>query len=385
MKIIRIGCRLAQLFALVLATSASGFQLAPMGSQYEAKLTNESPSFLSRVAGKVGILLKEPVHEEITQLALGCPAEPGQLLTDRTCLGADQPFANPFIIYGVRWNDLPPFRLRHNEARGCKKLFGMGGQACKVDQTVRFSTQPECWYCLFREGEQLADKRTIDGCRRGKGVSRGNLLTRSHFGDLQFLHAMASGDDIPAADTQARVLDWLEFAWKVSTREFGPDTKLKAIQIPTIQKQFGCSEWTVADIYILGRQDKLRPKLHEIALGSVLHTVQDSFAGGHATREATAPAELCPGSTMERLPRVIEFHSYTGQDGHKHDGRDTREAMASATASQWPLAVVATRQTLELHDSNAEWTEVRAHFECMFDLAPGSRPSSPGDAYRKQR
>jgi hypothetical protein len=376
------GIQLALACVTGVAGMAHAFQLAPTGSQFEAKLTNESPSWLARVAGKVGVLLKEPVHEEITQLAFGCPVDHGALHTDKACLGADQGFASHFVIYGVRWNDLPPFRLRHNEARGCKKLLG-SGSACRVDQTVRFSTQPECWYCLFSEGQRLADKRTIAGCRRGKGISRGNLLTRSHFGDLQFLHAMASGDDVPATETQARILDWMEFAWKVATREFGPDTRLKSVQIPSIQEHFGCTEWTVADLYILGRNDRLRPRLHEIALGSVFHTLQDSFAGGHTTREENTVAQTCAGTNVTGFPRVLEFHSYGGQDGHKHDARDSREAMVLAKAEQWPLAVTATRHAAELYDSRADWLSVSAYLRCVFDLSPAHRASSPGQEYRR--
>jgi hypothetical protein len=366
---------------LTLSISANAFQLAPMGSSFEAKLTNESPSWLSTVAGKVGVLLKEPVHEEITQLALGCPVDPAQLISDRSCVGGDKGFANHFIIYGVRWNDLPPFRLRHSEGKRCKKLLGVGS-ACRVEQTVRFSTQPECWYCIFTEGQRLAEMRTIDGCKRGKGISRGNLLTRSHFGDLQFLHAMANGDGILASETQGKVLDWLEFAWKVATREIGPDTRLNSIDIPAIKQQFGCSEWTVSDIYILGRNDRLRPRLHDIALGSILHTIQDSFAGGHVTREEQAPPGVCPDSTVQRFPRVLEFHSYGGQDGHKHDKRDAREAMVNGDGLQWPLAVAATRQTVELYESRTEWPQVKTYFRCVFDLSPDHRTSSPGEPYR---
>jgi hypothetical protein len=358
------------------------FQLAPMGSQFEAKLTNETPNWLAKVAGKVGVLLKEPVHEEITQLAFGCPVSPSDLQTDQSCLGGDHGFANHFVIYGVRWNDLPPFRLNNNEGRGCKKILLPLAAACNTSQTVRFATQPDCWYCLFQEAQRSAEKRKIAGCQKGKGIRRGNLMTRSHFGDLQFLHAMANEDGVPPNETRKKVLEWLEFAWKVATREIRPQTRLNAVGIPTIAEHFGCTEWTVADIYILGRNDRLLPRVHEIALGSVLHTVQDSFAGGHTTRESVAPPEICPGTTIAKPPRVVEFHSYIGQDAHKHDARDTRQAMVEALPSQWPLAVEATRQLFELFENRTGWADAKPYLECVFDLAPDARNSSGGDLLR---
>jgi hypothetical protein len=378
----RITTLLAAACLTTTAVPVYAFQLAPMGSEFEARLTNETPAWLAVVAGRIGVLLKEPVHEEITQLGFGCPVEVGQLSNDTACRGADRGFASPYVIYGVRWNDLPPFRLRHNEGGSCRK-FLVPTAACKVDQTVRFSTQPECWYCMFNEAKVKAATRTISGCRKGKGISRGNLLTRSHFGDLQFLHAMAHADGVPASATRQEVMDWLEFAWKVSTREIKADVFLKSIQIPGIQEHFGCSEWRVADIYILGRNQDLLPKLNHIAFGSVLHTVQDSFAGGHTSRESKAASESCPGTAIPRPPRILEFHSYVGQDGHKHDTRDSRPAMIEGSEQRWPEAVEATRRLFELNDSAAKWDDAKLYIACVMDLAPDSRPSSPGDDFRR--
>jgi hypothetical protein len=373
--------------ALLLILAVQGltghaFQLAPLGSEFEAKMTNETPNWLSNVAGKLGVLIKEPVHEEITQLGYGCPVELGQIRTDTSCKGADRAFASAYVIYGVRWNDLPPFRLRHNEGQQCKK-FLVGSMACDVQQTVRFATQPECWYCLFRDAQKKAANRKIAGCARGKGYSRGNLMTRSHFGDLQFLHGMASDDGVPASVTRQKMVEWLEFAWKVSTRELKPDALLRTVVNPTISDHFGCTEWSVADIYILGRNQHLLPKLNHIAFGSVLHTIQDSFANGHTTREPIAPAGSCPGTEIPRVPRIIEFHSYAGQDGHKHDAKDTRVALVGDTFNRWPDAIEATRRLFELNDSRASWEQAKPYIECLLELAPEHQPSSPGVEFRR--
>lgn len=367
----------------VVAYSTHAYQLAPLGSKFEARLTNEKNSNLSSIAGKVGVLLKSPVHEEITQLGFECAVESSTLANDTICASADAGFANPFVIYGVRWNDLPPFRLAADEGN-CTYL---GTQACRTDQTIRFSTQPLCWYCLFKDSGQKAKTKKITGCAAGKEYVRGNLMTRSHFGDLQFLHGMASEDGESPAKTQERILHWMEFAWKVATREIKGDAFLRHIEIPTIQAHFGCSEWRVSDIYILGRQDDktgLIQQLHQIAFGSLLHTVQDSFAAAHTSRENATGVEMCEGTGYERPPRVVEFHTYAAQDGGLHDEHDSRDAMvAQSSADAWPQAVKATRNLAELFQRGAKWSDVKPYASCLFETVSDPHSASAGERFRQ--
>lgn len=372
------------LLALVLAPALSlAFQLGPLGPRLEARLTHETESQLAHVAGRLGLLLKGRVHEEITQLALECPVAPEQLADDTTCAQADQPFASPFIIYGVRWNDLPPFLLAPGEGR-CEAY----GKAC-VNQTVRFSTQPVCWYCLFSQAQKIAPSTRIVGCNRQPGEVVGNVMTRSHFGDLQWLHAMASGEGIPAEITRREIIDWMEFAWKVASREIAGARLLRDVPIATIQSRFGCTGWTVADLYIRGRQDAasgLAPRLHDIAFGSVLHTVQDSFAAGHVQREERAPRALCADAPYPMPPRVLEFHAYGGQDAARHDEDDTRLALLRGhPVEQFPAAVLVSRNLYQLHDARASWSEVAPYARCLFEPVDASRLSSAGQAYDRRR
>lgn len=188
-----------------------------------------------------------------------------------------------------------------------------------MGQTIRFSTQPLCWYCLFKDAEKKAQTKKIVGCGKDKDSIHGNLMTRSHFGDLQFLHAMSGTEGVHPGATRAQVLDWLEFAWKVSSGEIKVDTFLRDIPIATIQEHFGCSGWRVVDLYILGYQDKLKRYLREIAFGSVLHTIQDSFAGAHATRELVAPgsSRLNSSMTLKVLKRRPD-HSASAMKSQPH-------------------------------------------------------------------
>ncbi len=372
-----------------LGRHAYGFQIAPLSSEWEERLTKEPTSNRAKVAGKLGRLIKGPVHEEITQLAMGCTTADKDLPVNTECATPNAGFATQFINYGVRWNDLPPFLLRPNEGKKCKKIFG-SGQACNVSQTIRFATQPDCWYCMFNAAEKIAASgRKIVGClpavrEKGSRVITAHLLARSHYGDLQFLHAMAQEDNLEAALTQSDILGWLEFAWKVATREIPNNTLLRDVNILVMKARFHCSGWSVADLYVLGRQDSMLRFIHDIAFGSVLHTVQDSFAEGHVEREPTKAAEQCSAAlALQRPGRIREFHSYSGQDGHRHDARDLREAMTGIVGGRVSDAVEASRQLATYYGGRSKWAEVEPYMQCLFALSSESRRSSAGDQFRR--
>lgn len=162
---------------LLAGSSAGAFQIGPLGTQHEERLTNESNSTLARIAGTLGVLIKTPVHEEIPHLGKWCHVDRTSLATDTYCSGRDVGFASPYVIYGVRWNDLPPFRLDKDQGN-CAYLGRKN--VCRADQTIRFSTQPACWYCLFKDAERKAQSKAIVGCNKTANSVPGNLMTRSH-------------------------------------------------------------------------------------------------------------------------------------------------------------------------------------------------------------
>jgi len=368
---------------LLVCADGTAFQIGPLGPKLEAKLTNETESSLARASRTLGLLVKKPVHEEITQIGFDCPVDLTNIFNDDTCAGSDVGFAHPFIMHGVRWNDVPPFRLNAGQGAQCKKYGFISAPACNAEQTVRFSTQPDCWLCLFFDEQKAASTKKISGCQTGAEYVRGTLMTRSHFGDLQFLHSMANAEGVSAPETRQKILDWVQFAWMVFDGDFGPETKLKDITIPTIAEHFGCSDWTVSDIYILGRKDTLIRRLPDIAFGSILHTVQDSFAAGHTARGIAPLGSVCADTALLRAPGpIVEFHAYGQQDGSKHDEQDAREAMASSAADV-SGAIAATRALFELWNANAKWTYAKSTIHCIFSLADDHKESSAGDQFRR--
>lgn len=199
------------------------------------------------------------------------------------------------------------------------------------------------------------------------------------------LPTMANEEGVHPGATRAKVLDWLEFAWKVSSREIKPDTFLRDIDNATLKEHFGCTQWRVSDLYILGHQDKLLPYLHHVAFGSVLHTVQDSFAGAHSSREPSPPGGMCEDTAFPQPRRIVEFHTYGAQDGSLHDDQDSRDAMTRLSAAdRWPDAVEATRNLARFHDDRARWEEVQPYMQCLFELADARSNSSPGEPYRRR-
>ena len=181
--------RLAFAIALLAATPSLAHQLDAEAAPEERRLIGVSYSrmiWLERQLAQYGapLLFSDPIHEELTTRMFGCDGD------SALCGGAQSIAADPAVLVGVRWNDDPPFRLSKSE---------LSGTACKP-QTIRFQTQPRCWLQLFMS----AEKRAANGKVYGPGDG---LLYRTHFGDLQFLHGMASGDGVPAEVTQQRMMD----------------------------------------------------------------------------------------------------------------------------------------------------------------------------------
>ena len=63
-------------------------------------------------------------------------------------------------------------------------------------------------------------------------------MYRSHFGDLQFLHSMASRDGEMASETRQRILMWAEFTWSVAVGTQDSKGLLKDVKIDRFSEFF---------------------------------------------------------------------------------------------------------------------------------------------------
>lgn len=283
----------------------------------------------------------DPVHETITRLAL---LDAGLVSADGAA-DADVDF-----IRGVFWNDDP-----------CASLFeGRSGLA------PSWGVQ---WYLDFEAAEGNQEKSAAAfqhlTCP---------LLGRSHFGDMQFLHSMASTDGVSAEQTRAEVLQWAELTYRVALGELDPDHTLgSAIAHPNGPIHEVGKTQTPRALFVAAFRQEIAPR----ALGSLLHLIQDSYAAGHTERVENGL----------RRGKLRSFYSYAHQNHDKHGsddawhggsgGRDSVSRIRGGTD-----ALEASTQAVRLFKARAPWPEMREFLERgPFAFADNPGRSGPGKDY----
>lgn len=355
-----VNLLLSTYLALVLAAPAGAHKLATQSTPEERRLagiTSGSWSGVERLLARWSVsAFTEPVHEEITNRIYGCNGD--------VCAGSVATAAPVPVLAGVRWNDDPPFRMSPQQARGIK---------CNTRETIRFETQPSCWVGLFMDANSGAAK----GRKYGPGDA---MLYRSHFGDLQYLHAMAASNGEPASDTKARLMGWFEFTWRASLGEYTLETRLKDIDNPTLRTAFGRTEWRLLDLYTLGASGGLRRHTHDVAFGSLLHTLQDSYAAGHVDREEASGLKRCvlQGVSVSAPGNILAFHAYNQQDHDKHAESDSRAAFMRGFQNEGNVVDVG-RVLVMARDQKVPWESMVPFFDCLFILQSPDAPAGPGD------
>lgn len=349
---------------------AEAFKPSPEGSFIERKLASRSQSKWERILSYFALKgihkFGEPVHEEITNRILGCEGD-----TD-ICGVPDYDTANAYFLAGVRWNDDPPFQFEKGHGK-----FG----GCEPGATIRLVTFPRCWANVFKDGEA----RAKDGAHFD-AKSSAPLLLRSHFGDMQFLHSMASIDKEPAAVTREKIIMWAEFTWRVALGEYPLSKRVKDIPISGLSNFFENKGWSILDLFSLGNPHVRKPdNMSELAFGSLLHMVEDSFTGAHTERAVPDAKEKCKGTIREHLApgRIVEFHFYVQQDPKKHEVDDTRSAFSTHWSSTKPNVIDVGRSLYEYYNEGEKWENVKPYIECIFALDNEARPASAGEKYAR--
>lgn len=360
---------LAALGFTLLPLPAAAFKLKPEGSFIERKLASRSQSYWEKLLA--GSALKgihkigESVHEEITNRVLGCEGD-GDI-----CGAPDYEPKNAYVLAGVRWNDDPPFRFEKGQGN-----FG----GCEPGSTVRLVTFPRCWANVFKDGEKRAGQDVA------LNADNAPLLVRSHFGDLQFLHAMANHDGESASVVRNRIITWAEFTWRTALGEFPLSTRVKDIPVPGIVEFFGTKGWSIQDLFALGNPHVRRPdNMSELAFGSLLHVIEDSFADGHVERAMPDGQEKCSETaTGYTMPgKIKEFHSYVNQDSNRHGEEDARNAFSTNWSGPRPNVVDVGRTLNDYFVRHAPWSEVKPYIQCIFTLDTDARPASAGERYAR--
>jgi hypothetical protein len=289
------------------------------------------------------------VHERITRAAYGMA-------------GVELPGD---VIAGVRWNDNPP-------ALRAGALLG----ACRGDG-MPLADGVSCWTGMMRVDRIAIETLTM----REKALAP----MRSHFGDMQFLHAMANRAGEPAAQTRDNALRWAQFAYRVARGEIGPRTKLSALRGKSLGEDTGKwldalfrgaskKHWTVQDLF-LARSSSVR----QVAFGSLLHLVEDSYSASHVLRKsARVQANGCP--SYDAGDPIAQFRTYVGQDAEKHGVCDDAPDWLGAPRPGSPIEAIAA--IVRAYADGREWPVVRAILEeKVLRLEEPARAAGPGECF----
>jgi len=346
-----------------LASQSYSFQLTPGGTAKERQLAaNNGVKYKVSIPIFYGAMHKfgDPTHEALTQKIYGCDGD-----WDK-CANPDLEDAGAYILAGVRWNDDLVFMPGEEE---------ISKFDCIYQNTVGFITQTGCWLRIFRSAEEKSAKNP----QAFMGV--GNYLSRSHFGDLQFLHSMAAQDGESAQHTKDKILMWAEFAWGVADGTYPINTYLRNVHINGWNEHFNNRD-AVQDLYTIGRP-WLRPHIKEVAFGSLLHVIEDSFSYAHVERRNALDGEKCVDGKYAVAGRIIEFHSYSRQDHKKHKSSDTNIAAKSMLETEKVDVVDVGKKLREFLADGKKWGDVKPYFdECVFALDGEPRAASPGVGYK---
>ena len=126
----------------------------------------------------------------------------------------------------------------------------------------------------------------------------------------------------------------------------------------------------------------LRPHVKAMALGSLMHMVQDSFAEGHVDRNEPVYGQTCLNGTSSLFGRVREFHSYAQQDHAKHKESDSNESARKHVQLTDPDVIDAGKRLRRYFDLQAPWAEVEQYLtQCVFVFEDENTPSSAGGNY----
>lgn len=364
---------LGALLPLALSLSpvtAFGFQILPKVSDVDRKVSGLGNNWILDPLAQFGMrgalpLVKNPVHEAITLAAIGCNAPASE---EKKCVVLESVNANRILLYGVRWPDDPPFSLDRNNPPGIAD--------CDTRVTMRSTAQPKCWYGLFNDAGVKA-KALLAKKPGSPAFGPGHyMLYRSHYGDLQFFHSMASYDGEPALETKARMRMWAEFLWAIATDQVPKDRFIRDLGFTGITPYFP-GDLTVTNLFATGIVE-VRKELNKVALGALLHMVQDSFSGAHTDRLAETGGQCEEVPRFSKPGKVALFYSYAQQVGHMHDDEDTFDSLGLQTLQTTPTVVDVSRDFITLWNEKASWDQASKLFDCVVDLQDPEAAAGPG-------
>jgi hypothetical protein len=261
-----------------------------------------------------------------TQLALDkalAAKEQAQLALDKALIAKEQAqkelddiqaYAN--FIKGAVWNDDPEQLLGGSGAQFGSGFTGGKSAVEKVEKRLHKAEQD------LAQAKQAGNQEAINKAQKAIDKAQADmkqirLTGRSHEGDLQFLHGMASSLEETAKVTQGKVMLWAEFCYKVATGEIPWDTLVEKVDVKPKQELAG-SVSSIKELF--PKQGKMKvvellgakgQEGKQRALGSLLHMLQDTFCASHSERVAAK-------RKGEMVSRIKSFRAYPAQESDRH-------------------------------------------------------------------
>jgi hypothetical protein len=271
------------------------------------------------------------------------------------------------VMAGVRWNDNPP-------ALRLGVLFG----ACDAPAD-RAGESVGCFASMLR-----IDRMALEAIsQREQAIAP----LRSHFGDMQFLHAMAGRAGEPAVETRRNILRWAEFTWRVARGEIRPGARVHELRrggspldpataewVSALFASPAKKTWTVRDLFVATTGD-----LRQVAFGALLHMVEDSYSAAHVRRAALrVQANGCP--SYDAADAIAAFYTYSGQDTEKHGLCDDAPDWLETPRRGSPVEVLA--ELVRARREGRDWPAVRPMLEeTVLRLADDAAAAAPGRCF----
>jgi hypothetical protein len=303
-------------------------------------------------------IILDQVHETITRAAVDCAARtptsvPAGCALDRADLKARAGNNNSAYKEAVRWADNP---LRQNNPLS-------GGHA------VLNSKSGRCIRLL---------KRYADN------IQNAGLPCRTHFGDLQFWHAMRSSPTETTAVTRAKILSWARFNYRVARgivtadsdfcQQFKGDPTFDSAMVPpNFAYCTGSADpWTVGEFYTfscptnpINCNPNPNPALvKKVAIGAILHMIQDSYSQTHALR-TDSPVRNRKQKLVARVecgkPRSYEH--YNKKTSKAHSQADDWPDLGACTEGAEADDVITASARAIYHVTNSDEDKFIAYLE----------------------
>ncbi len=281
------------------------------------------------------------IHETLTALSVECFTS--QSFTDsKRCAPIDVKPEDAKLVYS-------PKRV------GLLHVEGTQLTVEEVAKAARWSDDPQRKLVGVAAGNWIAGLFGYCADRYANlGVHTAGLLCASHFGPLQYLHAMAASSVEPPSETQAKMLEWSKFAFEYATGVIEDDKELceALAPFPQIRESLigeddsyiclGARRWfaymipvgrfpprTVGQLFGFSCRNPLASRTCNVgdtsvrdrklaAIGSILHMIQDSFSQSHVSRGACNDRP----SALIRTAKISQFLEYGGQDHTAHGDAD---------------------------------------------------------------